>query len=196
MLASGPRLSTRVLLLCGAFAAVHMLLHLATVPALTLLAPFSPPLYGLVAGIHSVMPFLARRFTATPGTATITAGIAGVFVAIVSPLGFLVLVPLLVAGIVIDAVVSRVDRSGRVSPRVTVRYLLAAVLAGAALFAVSLSVFSPEHLTPFLLIATLGARVTGELFAVTLAGALVRALDRTGVRRPGSSVSGSARRTG
>ncbi|MGM1016995.1 MAG: hypothetical protein ACQEW8_05600 [Actinomycetota bacterium] len=196
MPASGPRLSTRVLLLCGAFAAVHMLLHLATVPVLTVLAPFSPPAYGLVAGVHGLMPFLARRFTATPGTATITAGIAGVFVALASPSGFLVLVPLLVAGIVIDAVVWRVDHGGRASRRVTVRYLLAAVLAGTALFAVSLSVFSPEHLTPLLLVSTLGARIAGELIAVTLAGVLVRALERAGVRRPGECASRNAPRTG
>lgn len=181
-----PRVTTRVLLVCGALAAVHVLLHLATVTLLTALAPFSPPLYGLAAGVHSLMPFLARRLTATPGTATLTAAVAGVFVATSNGSGIIALIPLLVAGVVIDLVVRRVDVGGEETPsrqaRIAVRYLVAAVSAGTALFAISLSVFSPHHLTPLLIGGTLVARVAGEIAAALLSGVLARALRRAGIR--------------
>lgn len=150
-------LPTRVLLTCAAIAIVHILIRLATVPLFTVLAPLSPPLYGFVIGLHSLMPFLARRLTRTPGTATLTAGVAGLFTLATSPLGIIVAVPVLLAGVVIDIVVGRVDRDGRQDARVEARYLIAAVVTGCVLFAVALSVFSPEHLTPTILLLTLGA---------------------------------------
>jgi hypothetical protein len=165
---------------CATLAAVHLLAHLATVPLLTLLAPLSPPLYGLVAALHSVMPFLARRLTGVPGTALLTAGIAAVFVAATNVAGAIVAVPLLLAGAIIDLVVWRSDADSR---RGEIRYYAAAIVAGAALFAVSLSVFSPEHLTPVLLAATLATRIVGELLAAALSRALAVALIRAGVGR-------------
>lgn len=183
---SSPHFPTRILLICAALAAVHALLHLATVPLLTALAPLSPPLYGLLAGVHSLVPFLARRVTATLGTATITAGIASVFVSATSPSGLLVAIPLMIAGVTIDAVVGRSDRAGP-SRRSEIRYMLAAVVAGTLLFAVSLSVFSPEHLTPLLITSTLATRLVGELTAATVSMLLARALRRAGIgglRRP------------
>ncbi|MFS0853395.1 hypothetical protein [Microbacterium sp. 179-I 3D4 NHS] len=174
------RWSTRVLLICAALAAVHLLAHLATVPLLTLLAPLSPPLYGLVAGVHSILPFLARRLTGVPGTALVTASIASVFVAATNAAGAIVVVPLVLAGALIDLVVWRADGSSR---RVELRYAAAAVVSGAALFAISLSVFSPEHLTPLLVIGTLAGRIAGELVAAGLSRLLAAALARAGVGR-------------
>lgn len=174
------RLSTRVLLICGALAAVHLLLHFATLPALTALAPISPPIYGLIAGVHSLMPFLARRLTGVPGSAVLTSAIAALFVVVTNGAGLIAAVPVVLAGTVIDLVVWRSSGSGR---RSQIRYLLAAVVAGAALFAVSLAVFSPEHLTPVLLFATLGTRVLGEVIAAVLSGLLASALMRAGVGR-------------
>lgn len=174
------RLTTRVLLTCAALAAVHVLLHLATVPLLTALAPVSPPLYGLVAGVHSVMPFLARRLTAVPGSATITAGIVCIFAITSSPSGIIVAIPLMLVGATIDLVVWRADEA-RSSRSLEVRYVLAAVVAGSALFAVSLSVFSPEHLSPPLVIATLITRVLGVVTALMIARVVDRSLKRAGV---------------
>jgi hypothetical protein len=174
------RLSTRVLLICGALAAVHLLLHFATVPALTALAPVSPPIYGLIAGVHSLMPFLARRLTGVPGTAVLTSAIAGLFIVVTNGVGLIAAVPVVLAGAVIDLVVWRSSGFGR---RSQIRYLLAAVVAGILLFAVSLAVFSPEHLTPVLLLATLGTRVLGEVIAAVLSGLLASALMRAGVGR-------------
>ena len=175
-------LSTRVLLVCAALAAVHVLLHLATVGVLTVLAPLSPPLYGLAAGLHSILPFLARRLTATPGTATITAGVASVFISATSPSGAILIVPLLLAGATIDLVVWRADRHGSTRSS-EARYLIAAVVAGTVLFAVSLSVFSPEHLTPLLIVGTLICRILGELAAAIISLIIARALRRAGVGR-------------
>lgn len=174
------RLSTRVLLIYGALAAVHLLLHFVTLPALTALAPISPPIYGLVAGVHSLMPFLARRLTGVPGSAVLTSAIAALFVVVTNGAGLIAAVPVVLAGAVIDLVVWRSSDSGR---RSQIRYLLAAVVAGAALFAVSLAVFSPEHLTPGVLFATLAARVLGEVIAALLSGLLASALMRAGVGR-------------
>ncbi len=184
-------LPTRVLLICAALAAVHVLLHLIAAPALTALAPLSPPLYALAAGLHSVMPFLARRLTATPGTATLTAGIAAAFIAATSASGIILLVPLLLAGGMIDLVVGRVDAAGAGASRVRLRYAMAAVAAGTALFAISLTVFSPWHLTPLLIVSTLIARITGELGAALLSALIARSLGRAGV-----GVSAPPTRTG
>lgn len=174
------RLSTRVLLVCGALAAVHLLLHLATVPVLTALAPLAPPLYALVAGVHSVMPFLARRLTDVPGTAVLTSAVAAVFVSVSNGSGVIAVVPLVVTGAAIDLVVWRTHSGDRGAGR---RYLLAAVVAGIALFGLSLAVFSPEHLTPLILGGSLIGRVVGELLAAVLSGALVAALRHAGVGR-------------
>jgi len=174
-------MSTRALLVCGALGSLHVLLHLATLPLLTALAPFSPPLYGLIAGVHGVMPFLARRLTRTPGTATITAAIAGVIVAVTSPAGLMLIVPLLITGVAIDVVTWRVDRYAPDGRRVDIRFVLAAALIGCVLFLLSLTVFSPEHLTPLVLGCTLTMRVAGEILAATIATVVTRALRRGGI---------------
>lgn len=177
------RVPTVALLVCGALASVHVLLHLGTVGVLTFLAPVSPPLYGLVAGLHAVMPFLARRLTRLPGSATVTAVLAGVIVALSSSSGLLVLVPLVLTGVVIDAVVWTSDRENVPGWRAETRYFLAGALSGSVLFLVSLAVFSAEHLTLVLEIATLVTRILGEVGAAAISGLLARALRRAGVGR-------------
>lgn len=188
---------TRALLVCAALAGVQTVLQLSLLPALSVLAPASPPLYALIASAHTLLPFLARRLTRMPGAATLTSGIAGIFVAATSALGIVALIPLLVAGVVIDAIVWSSDAAGR---RRESRFLVAGVAAGLALWAVSLSVFSPEHLVPAILLGTLGARVVGELVVVVLSRVLAAALERAGVGRssgrggqafPGSRPDGS-----
>ena len=188
-------LTTRVLLICGTLASVHALLHFATVAWLTLLAPASPPLYALVASVHGLMPFLARRITRVPGSATITAGIAGVIVSATSPSGLVLLVPLLATGITIDLVVGRSDRHSSSARRSETRFVLAAAVLGVILFALSLSVFSPEHVTPMLLVGTLITRIVGEVVVAVASGYLARALHRAGVGRS-SQVGSHSRPSG
>ena len=171
---------TRVLLACAALAGIHTLIHLAVLPLLSVLAPASPPLYALVASAHSLMPFLARRLTGRRGTATLTSAIAAVFVATTSSLGVLALVPLLLTGAVIDGVLWRRDEAARWPEG---RYLVAGAAVAVALWAVSLSVFSPEHLTPAILLGTALARVLGELAIVACSRVLAVALGRAGVGR-------------
>jgi hypothetical protein len=84
---------------------------------------------------------------------------------------------LLVAGTVIDLTMwaGRRDRGSA--------YCVAALLAGTVLFALSLAVFSPEHLTPVLVLGTWVARVVRELVAAAISAALALALGRAGVGR-------------
>lgn len=183
-----------MLLVCGALAAVHLSVHLLTVPLLTLLAPLSPPLYGLAAGLHSVTPFIARRLTQVRGSAIVTSGMAALFVAATNPSGIIVVVPLLIAGAVIDLVLWPAPRRGARAPR-EVRYVGAGITAGVLLFAVSLSVFSPEHLTPTLITLTLICRVVGEIGAAVLSRLIVSALRRAGVGRSSADPLHDAART-
>ncbi|MFJ4254079.1 hypothetical protein [Microbacterium sp. NPDC090003] len=174
------RLTTRVLLICGALAAVHLLIHFATAPLLTALAPLAPPLYALVAGVHSLLPFLARRVTDVPGTAVLTSAIAAVFIAVANTAGVIVIVPLVLAGAIIDLVVWRTRGTAAPARR---RYLLAAACAGTVLFGVSVVVFSPEHLSLGILLGSFLGRIAGEVLASEISGALASALHRAGVGR-------------
>lgn len=174
------RFSTRVLLVCAALAGAHVLLHLATLPLLTALAPTAPPVYAVIAGAHSLMPFLARRLTGVPGAAIVTSAIAAALVSTTSPSGIIAGVPVLLAGCVIDLVLGR-----RTSLRATTerRYFAAGALTAVALFAVSLAVFSPGHLTPPILIGTAVGRMAGEAIAVVISRLLAAGLVRAGVGR-------------
>lgn len=171
-----PRLTTRVLLVCAALAAVQAVLS-ATVSAVTpAVAAVLPPAYALIAAVHSVMPFLARLLTGASWSATITAGIAGVLMWPVSAVGPLVLVVFLSGAVAFDEVLR-----GRPGPTVR-RMLTAAAASAVVLFVVSLPVFSPGHLTPGMLAATLGARLAAQAAAALGARGLAAALRRVGVR--------------
>jgi hypothetical protein len=174
------RLPTRVLLIAAAFAALQALVFFAVVPVTTALAAAAPPAYAVVAGIHSVLPFLVRLVTGVPGGATITAGITGLLTAALSPIGFLAAIPLLTAGAVFDAAMPWRAGGG---PLPRWRVLTAALVAGLALFAVSLPVFSSEHLVPIVLAATLAGRLAGETLAALAAMGLALLLARAGLVR-------------
>lgn len=185
------RLTTRVLLTCAVFAAVQVLLYFAVAPFTATLAAVFPPAYAVLAGLHSLMPFTARRFTGQHGTATLTAMLTGLLVAAVSPIGFLVLVPLTVAAAAFDLAYLVLGSRRRLSPAVL--SVVAAISSAIALFAVSLPVFSAEHLIVGLLAATLIGRIGGQLAAALCATGLVGLLVRAGLR-PAPASSPSPRR--
>lgn len=173
---SRSRLTTRVLLICAALAAVQALVSLAVFPVTPAIAAVAPPAYALIAAVHSVMPFLARILTRASWTATITAAVAGVLIWPFSAIG-----PLVVVALVAGAASFDLALLGTARPR-SRRLLLGTVLAGVVLFVISLPVFSPDHLTPVILGATLVCRVLGETVALLAARALVAGLERAGSR--------------
>jgi hypothetical protein len=183
------RLRTRELLVCAALAAIQVLAFAILSPLMVTLGQSSPPLYALAAGVHSIMPFLARLLTAAPGTATLTGLFTGVLATAFTPIGPLVIVPMLTAGLAFDLVLP-----WRRTARTPLwRVALAAGAAGIGLFAVSLPVFSAEHLAAPVLTATLLGRLAGELAAAACALPLRAALGRRGVRAaPDGSDRGEA----
>lgn len=171
-----PAAPTRALLIAAAFAALQTGLFLAVLPVLSVTAPTAPPVYALIAGVNTVLPFLARVVTRTPGTATITAAVAAVLVVALSPLGLIAAVPLLATGVVFDLICGRSSVSNR-------RLVVGAAVVAVVLFGLSLAVFSPEHLAPWMLAATLAGRLVGEGVAVVVVIAVARLLRRAGVAR-------------
>lgn len=169
---------TRTLLSLAALGTVQGLVLIALAPALAAAATASPPLYALLAMPQTLLVFVAARLAQRPGAATLTAFFAGVLAVPFSAIGFLAIVPLVVAGAVVDVALLA---ARRVPTRA--RFALAGAAAGAALFAVSLPVFSPEHLAPEILLATLAARVLSGAMGALLSGVVARALGRAGIRR-------------
>jgi hypothetical protein len=175
------RIPTKALLICGGFAAIQVLAFLVVVPFTTAAAVAAPPLYAVVAGVHSLMPFLARLVTGMQGTALITATVTALIVSAVTALGPLIILPMAVAGALFDVVLWRAGRDGRL-PRAGWT-IGAAAAAGVGLFLVSLPVFSAEHLTAWTLVLTLAGRLAGEIGAALFAWAIARRLALTGVTR-------------
>ncbi|MCT1477152.1 ECF transporter S component [Microbacterium sp. p3-SID336] len=173
------RVPTSALLVSAALGAIQALVFVAVVPVTSVLAVSSPPAYALVAAVHTALPLLARVVTRTPGMAAFTAFVCGVLTVAVSPIGLLGVVPLLIGGLVLDATLP-LRRDVRAHP---VRILLAGAAAGVVLFLVALPVFSPDHLVPGVLVATLLARIAGELLIAAAVIALRRLLARAGVAR-------------
>lgn len=176
---TAKRTPTSALLIAVAFGAVQALLFAMVVPLTTVLAVSSPPAYALVAAVHTAMPLLARVVTRTPGMATLAAFVTGVLISAIAPIGLLALVPMLCAAVTLDLVLPL--RRGT-TPR-SARILLAAAAAGVVLFLVALPVFSPDHLVPGVLLATLAARVVGELAVGAGVIGIRRLLIRAGVAR-------------
>lgn len=173
------RVPTSALLVSAAFGAVQALVFVLVVPITSVLAVSSPPAYALVAAVHTVMPLLARVVTRVPGMATFAAFVTGVLTMAVSPIGPLAIVPMLCGAIALDLVLPL--RRG-VWPRAA-RILLAGVVAGVVLFFVALPVFSPDHLVAPVLLATLGARILGELVVAGGVIGIRRLLVRAGAVR-------------
>ena len=163
----GGTLTTRDLLTCAAFGTVGAALGLAISPATGALAAAAPPLYAVVAGAYSVMPVAARMFTGMTGSTTITAGVGGLLLIAVSPLGMLALVPLLLSAAVIDAALWAV---GRRNGNTVAGWAAAAIASAVLLFVVSLTVFSAAHLTAGFVIGALAGRLVGQTAAVAALG--------------------------
>ena len=160
----------------AALAAVQTGIFLVLLPVLAVAAPAAPPLYAVLASANTALPLLARIMTRAAGTATITAGITAIMVVAFSPIGLLSAVPMLAAGIVFDLVTWK----GPVSKR---RLIVGAAAVAVALFVISLAAFSPEHLAPFVLTATLIGRLIGEGVIAVLVSTIARLLRRAGVGR-------------
>lgn len=169
-----------MLLICAALAVVQVGVSLALAPLLVSLPALSPPLYAVVAGVHALMVFLAPRVTGARWSATVTAVIAGLVMATVNPIGVLITVVVLIPGVIVDvALLLPPAPAGRRASEL--RYGLGAVASAVVLFAVSLPVFSPEHLTPAILIGAALGRLVGEGLAYVCARALAAGLVRAGV---------------
>jgi len=176
------RLSTRNLLVLASLGAVTALILFALIPFGGPLAAFAPPLYALVVGVYSVMPFLARRLIDFPLATTLVSFFAGLLAGAFSSIGYLVLVPLLVGSLAFDLSVTLLRRaSRRLGPNSV--WVLAGAVSGVALFLVSLLVFSPDDLVPGMLVATLAGRIAAQVGAALLAVVLSRRLARAGITR-------------
>lgn len=178
---TAKRTPTSALLIAVAFGAVQALLFAMVVPLTTVLAVSSPPAYALVAAVHTAMPLLARVVTRTPGMATLAAFVTGVLISAIAPIGLLALVPMLCAAVTLDLVLPL--RRGTTPRSARILLAAAAAAAGVVLFLVALPVFSPDHLVPGVLLATLAARVVGELAVGAGVIGIRRLLIRAGVAR-------------
>lgn len=181
---STQRATTRTLLLIAAFGALGAVLMALVAPFTSVLAAAAPPLYALLAGIHSVLPFLARRLLGARWAATSVGAFVGILSVGSTPLGLLIVVPLVVSGAAFDASLLVLERRGRGSER---SFAVAALASAVALFLVSLPVMSPEHLGAVVLTLTLAGRAAGQLAAWALSAVVAGRVRRAGIlRAPGS----------
>jgi hypothetical protein len=147
-------------------------------PVTSLLAALFPPAYALVAGVHSVLPFLARRLVGAPWVTTVTFALVGVVSIGFTPLGVLIVIPLVLTGAAFDLSLLVLGRGGR---RAAWHYYVAAVVTAVVLFLVSLPVMSPRDLAPAIVLLTLCGRLLGQLGAAALSGLIARAVVRAGI---------------
>ncbi len=190
------RTSTRRLpllqLLLGAAAAgvAGALVVVAFSPFSAATAAFPPPLYALLAGAYSIVPFAARRLLDYRWAATAVGVLAALLSAPFSPIGLLIVVLFVGAGAAYDSVLwalTRVRADRHVPAWMCV---LAALVSALVLFLVSFPVLSPAHRVPIILAATFGGRVVGQLAALALAGVVTHLLLlRFGADRPKTRVS-------
>ena len=179
-------LSTRSLLIIAAFGALGALLLIVVAPMTALLAALFPPAYAVAAGMHSVLPFLARRLVGFTWTTTIDFALVGILAIGFTPLGVLIVIPLVLTGVGFDLTLLLLLRR-RGSLRLW-HQLAAALVTAVLLFLVSLPVFSPHDLTPLLLLLTLAGRVVGQLAAAGIAWAIGGRVLRAGIMRPSTGV--------
>ena len=182
------RLSTRALLIIAAFAALGALLLILIAPVTGLLAALFPPAYAVAAGIHSILPLLARRLVGFPWTTTIAFALVGILAIGFTPLGVLIVIPLVVTGAGFDVTLLLLAR--RSEPRLW-HFLVAALVTAALLFLVSLPVFSPRDLTPWILLLTLAGRIVGQLAAAGVAWAIGRSVLAEGIMPAAAPGAGS-----
>jgi hypothetical protein len=165
---------------------VQTLLVLAIAPVTPHVAVWFPPAYALLASLHTIMIFAARRFTGVRWGATLAAAITAVMSGPFTAIGWLIAVPLVTAGALFDVISGLAERH-RWGRRRDV--LVAGAVVGFGLFAVSLPVMSPDHLAPAMVIATLAARVLASWAGALLSAVLVDRLERVGVRRARGAAS-------
>ncbi|SEI16467.1 MULTISPECIES: hypothetical protein [unclassified Leifsonia] len=166
---ASPRLSTRALLIIAAFAALGALLLILIAPVTGLLAVLFPPAYAVAAGIHSVLPLLARRLVGFPWTTTIAFALVGILAIGFTPLGVLIVIPLVITGAGFDVTLLLLAR--RSEPRLR-HFAVGALVSALLLFLVSLPVFSPRDLTPWIVLLALAGRIVGQLAAAGAAWAI------------------------
>jgi hypothetical protein len=174
------RATTRTLLLIAVFGAIGAVLLALVAPATTALAVAAPPAYALVAGVHSLLPFLARRLLGFDWAATSVAAFVGLLSVGSTPLGVLIVVPLVVSGAVFDATALLLRRRLRAGEA---PFVVAALASAVALFLVSLPVMSPEHLGPVVMTLTLLGRIGGQLAAWAVSALVARRVLRAGILR-------------
>lgn len=174
-------LSTRSLLVLASLGALTSFVLLAVTPVTGPLAGFSPPLFALVVAVFSVFPFLATRMLGFRFAATGVSFFAGVVTGAFSPIGFLVLVPLVAGSLAYDLTAALLTRMRRPRPAGGWPWAVAATASGVVLFLVSLPVFSADDLVLPILLGTLAGRVVGQVAASALAGVLARRLARAGI---------------
>ena len=178
---SRARSLTRDLMIAAAFGAIGAVLLVVVAPVTTSLAATFPPSYAAVAGIHSVLPYLARRLLVLPFAATLVGGLVGVLSFASTALGPLILFSLLAATLPFDLVL---NAGRRFAPALRARhYAVAAVASAVVLFLVSLPVFSAERLTVWMAVAVLAGRLIGQCGAVWLSALIAGAVHRAGIRR-------------
>ena len=178
-----PRLSTRSLLIIAAFGALGALLLILVAPLTATLAALFPPAYAVAAGMHSVLPFLARRLVGFAWTTTIAFSLVGILTIGFTPLGVLILVPLAITGLGFDVTLMLLGRRGPLRPS---HHVVAAVVTAVLLFLVSLPVMSPRDLAAPILILTFVGRLIGQLAAAGIAWLIGGRVLRAGILRPHS----------
>lgn len=182
------RLSTRALMIIAAFAALGALLLILIAPVTGFLAALFPPAYAVAAGIHSILPLLARRLVGFPWTTTVASALVGILAIGFTPLGVLIVIPLVVTGAGFDVTLLLLAR--RNEPRLW-HFLVAALVTAALLFLVSLPVFSPRDLTPWILLLTLAGRIVGQLAAAGVAWAIGQSVLAAGIMPASAPGAGS-----
>lgn len=176
--AAGQRSALRQVLGTVGAGAATALVVVAFSPFSAATAAFSPPLYALIAGAYSIVPFGARRLLGYPWAATGVGIVAAVLAAPFSPIGILIVVVFAGAGAAYDSVLWSVTRSRAERTASGWICAVAALVSALVLFLVSYPVLSPAHRVPLILAATFGARAVGQLAAVAAGGAVGRLVAR------------------
>lgn len=174
---------TRMHLQIAAFAAIQVVPIIAIAPFMPLIAAWSPPLYACAAGLQTLFLFTARRMIPLRWTATLAGLMAGLLAGPLTAVGWLIAVPLVVAGATFDLTVALTERIPR-----PLRHVLIGGAVGTALFLMSLPVMSAEHLVAAVLVPTLIARLVTSIAGSWLAERIVAMLAAAGVRTANPSM--------
>lgn len=166
---------TRRLLQLAAFGSASALVVLLLTPFNTSLALLNPLVYAVTASLTLLLPFTARIWSGSPGAATGCAVLAGLLVAPVSALGFLLPLALAAPALCFDLVLWN-----RTTPR-RARLLAAAATAGAAIWALSLPVIDPALLSGWFIAVLAALRLLSFAAMLLLARHLAAHLVRVGV---------------